>query len=48
MRVLQLNAWMGKIEGTLKRFLEDEKFDVICMQEVMYDQIAGYFPSPGA
>ena len=36
MRVLQLNVWMGKIEGTLKRFLEDEKFDVICMQEVMY------------
>lgn len=35
MRVLQLNAWMGKIEGNLKRFLEKEKFDVICMQEVM-------------
>ena len=35
MRVLQLNVWMGKIEGNLKRFLEKEKFDVICMQEVM-------------
>ncbi len=35
MRVLQLNVWMGKIEGALKRFLEKEKFDVICMQEVM-------------
>lgn len=35
MRILQLNAWMGKVEGGLKRLLTREKFDVICMQEVM-------------
>lgn len=26
---------MGKVEGNLRRFLENHKFDVICMQEVM-------------
>lgn len=35
MKILQLNVWMGKIEGNLKRFLEQNQFDVICMQEVM-------------
>ena len=35
MRILQLNVWMGKIEGNLRRFLENNDFDVICLQEVM-------------
>lgn len=35
-KILQLNVWLGKIEGNLKRFLEQNKFDVICMQEVMF------------
>ena len=35
MKILQLNAWMGKVEGGLKRLLERQDFDVICMQEVM-------------
>lgn len=35
MRILQLNVWMGKVEGTLQRFLEQNDFDVICLQEVM-------------
>lgn len=35
MKILQLNVWMGKVEGELKRFLENNNFDVICMQEVM-------------
>lgn len=35
MKVLQLNVWMGKVEGTLQRFLEQNDFDVICLQEVM-------------
>jgi len=34
MKILQLNAWMGKVEGNLRRFLESHDFDVICMQEV--------------
>ncbi len=35
MKILQLNTWMGKIEGKLQRFLEQNPYDVICMQEVM-------------
>lgn len=34
MKILQLNVWMGKVEGNLRRFLENHDFDVICMQEV--------------
>ena len=34
MKILQLNVWMGKVEGNLRRFLENNDFDVICMQEV--------------
>lgn len=34
MKILQLNVWMGKVEGNLRRFLENYQFDVICMQEV--------------
>lgn len=38
MKILQLNVWMGKVEGNLKRFLENNKFDVICLQEVFSSQ----------
>lgn len=38
MKILQLNVWMGKIEGGLRRFLENNRFDVICMQEVFASQ----------
>ncbi len=38
MKILQLNVWMGKIEGNLRRFLENNEFDVICMQEVFASQ----------
>lgn len=38
MKILQLNVWMGKVEGNLRRFLEDNDFDVICMQEVFASQ----------
>ena len=34
MKILQLNVWMGKIEGNLRRFLIENNFDIICMQEV--------------
>lgn len=30
-----MNVWMGKVEGNLRRFLEENDFDVICLQEVM-------------
>ncbi|MBR1795643.1 endonuclease/exonuclease/phosphatase family protein [Candidatus Saccharibacteria bacterium] len=36
MRICQLNVWMGKVEGELERFLQNNQFDVICMQEVMH------------
>lgn len=35
MRILQLNVWMGKVEGKLRRFLEKSDYDVICLQEVI-------------
>ena len=35
MKVLQLNVWLGKVEGKLQRFLENADYDVICMQEVL-------------
>ena len=34
-KILQLNVWLGKIEGNLKRFLAQHPYDIICMQEVM-------------
>ena len=36
MKIVQLNIWMGKIEGQLQRFFESTDADVICMQEVVY------------
>ena len=43
MKILQLNVWMGKVEGTLRRFLENNDFDVICMQEIFAsDDCAGH------
>lgn len=38
MKILQLNVWMGKVEGNLRCFLENNDFDVICMQEVFASQ----------
>jgi endonuclease/exonuclease/phosphatase family metal-dependent hydrolase len=35
MKIVQLNIWMGKIEGKLERFLQETDADVICMQEVI-------------
>lgn len=35
MKILQLNIWMGKVEGNLRRFLAKSDFDLICMQEVL-------------
>ncbi len=35
MKIVQLNIWMGKIEGQLERFFQNTDADVICMQEVI-------------
>lgn len=34
--ILQLNVWMGKVEGNLRRFFQSHNSDIICLQEVMY------------
>ncbi|MBP5512278.1 endonuclease/exonuclease/phosphatase family protein [Candidatus Saccharibacteria bacterium] len=41
MKVLQLNVWLGKVEGKLQRFLENADYDVICMQEVVFAKKRG-------
>ena len=38
--ILQLNVWMGKVEGNLRRFFRNNNFDIICLQEVMYSSDA--------
>jgi len=40
MKIIQLNIWMGKIEGQLQRFFENTDADVICMQEVINSEDA--------
>ena len=35
MKILQQNVWLGKVEGNLRRFLEQSDYDVICLQEVV-------------
>ena len=36
MRILQLNVWTGRIKGALLEFLNNNDFDVICMQEAVW------------
>ena len=36
MRVLQLNAWTGRIKGALEEFLQKNDYDVICLQEAVW------------
>lgn len=48
MRVCQLNVWMGKVEGELERFLRNNDFDMICMQEVMHAHKGGQTEELGA
>ena len=40
MKIVQLNIWMGKIEGQLERFFQNTDADVICMQEVINSEDA--------
>ena len=35
-KVLQLNVWTGRIKGALLDFFENNKFDVICLQEAIW------------
>ena len=36
MRILQLNAWTGRIKGGLVDYFTENKFDVICLQEAIW------------
>ena len=36
MKILQLNVWTGRIKGALLEFLQNNDFDVICMQEAVW------------
>ena len=36
MRILQLNAWTGRIKGGILKFLQENTFDIICLQEAVW------------
>ena len=36
MKILQLNIWTGRIKGALLQFLQNNEFDVICLQEAVW------------
>lgn len=36
MKILQLNVWTGRIKGALLNFIEQNDFDLICMQEAVW------------
>jgi len=36
MRILQLNAWTGRLKNGLTRFFEQNDFDIICLQEAVW------------
>lgn len=37
MRILQINVWGGRIKDGLVRFITEGNFDVVCMQEAIWD-----------
>jgi len=38
LKVLQVNAWTGRIKDGLTRFIKDGDFDVVCLQEAIWDE----------
>lgn len=42
MKIIQINAWCGRLSGPLTRFLKAEHPDIICMQEA-FDPAAKFF-----
>lgn len=36
MKILQLNAWNGRVKGALAEFLKSNDFDVACLQEMVW------------
>ena len=41
MKILQLNAWTGRIKYNIIEFLENNDFDVICLQEAVWTEDNG-------
>lgn len=39
MKILQLNAWTGRIKGSLLDFFQKNDFDVICLQEAVWGDL---------
>ena len=37
LKLLQLNAWTGRIKDGLTRFIKEGDFDVVCLQEAIWD-----------
>ncbi len=35
MKLLQLNAWGGRLDKSLSKFFTEEKFDIVCLQEII-------------
>lgn len=38
MKIIQLNAWLGRLSGPLARFIAEEQPDIICLQEVFQNK----------
>ena len=39
-KILQLNVWTGRMKGALPRFLRENDFDIVCMQEAVWSEQA--------
>lgn len=40
MKILQINVWTGRMKGALTRFLQENDYDVVCMQEAVWSEQA--------
>lgn len=40
MKVLQLNVWTGRMKGALSRFIKENDYDVVCLQEAVWSKEA--------
>lgn len=38
MRILQLNAWTGRIKGNILKFIREGNYDIICLQEAVWSE----------
>lgn len=37
-KVLQLNVWTGRMKGALTRFLRENEYDVVCLEEAVWSE----------